>query len=176
MPKYKPMLISFDEDAYNKAIQRGNQKITILNQAIQWAEKHIVINDLVMFANSFTKYFSEEYYESNRHKIQLDVKIDKLLELVGINLFELRDLEDKFNSMNDILDYNGEVTPVVDKSLYESWTKSSVENDKLRAGRKLIEVIRSCESFTKIYPMTIQQATSNLLSYDIRKNSYFVNI
>ena len=41
MPKYKPMLIAFDEREYNEAIQRGNQKIALLNQAIQWAEKHI---------------------------------------------------------------------------------------------------------------------------------------
>ena len=118
----------------------------------------------------------DKYYESNKDKIQLDIKVDKLLELVGINIFELRDIEDKFNSMNDKLDYSDGVKPVVDKSLYENYTKSSVENDKLRAGRKLIEVIKNFESFTKIYPMSIRQATSNLLTYDIRRNKYLVNI
>ncbi len=176
MPKYKPMLISFDESGYNHAIKRGNEKIEILNKAIQWAEKHIVISDVELFARSFSKFFMDQYYESNKDKIQLDIKVDKLLELVGINIFELRDLEDKFNSMNDKLDYSDGIKPLVDRSLYENYTKSSVENDKLRAGRKLIEVIKTCESFTKIYPMSIQQATSNLLSYDIRRNKYLVNI
>ena len=170
------MLISFEKGAYNHAVKRCNEKITILNKAIQWAEKHIVISDIKLFANSFTKYFMDKYYESNKDKIQLDIKVDKLLELVGINIFELRDIEDKFNSMNDKLDYSDGVKPVVDKSLYENYTKSSVENDKLRAGRKLIEVIKNFESFTKIYPMSIRQATSNLLTYDIRRNKYLVNI
>lgn len=176
MPKYKPMLIAFDEREYNEAIQRGNQKIALLNQAIQWAEKHIVVFDKELFAKSFTKFFMEEYYESNRDKIQLDIKIDKLLELVGINIFELRDMEDKFNTMKYELDYKDEVTPVVDKSKYERWTTSSEENEKLRVGRKLIESIKSCESHTKIYPFDIQRATGGFLQFNMRDKDYFVNI
>ena len=97
MPKYKPMLIAFDDREYNEAIQKGNEKVEILTQAIQWAEKHIVVFDREQFAKSFTKFFLEEYYESHKHKIHLDIRVEKLLELVGINIFELRELTARFN-------------------------------------------------------------------------------
>lgn len=170
------MLIAFDEGSYNRTIQTANDKIKVLNQAIQWAEKHIVVFDKKKYSESFTRFFTTEYYESNKSKIQLDIRIDKLLELVGINIMELRTLEDKFNSIDAQLDFSDGVKPIVDKTPFETWTSSSEENDKLRMGRKLIEVLDACESFTKVYPVSIQQATSNFLQYDIRKGKYFVNI
>lgn len=177
MPKYKPMLVSFDERGYNEAISKGEQKTQIFKDALKWCNQYVEGLYLKGFAKSFTQEFTERYYEANKDKIQLDIKIDKLLELVGINIFELRDLEDKFN--NHPSKFEVDETGFgcnVERRPYEQWTNSSEENEKLRIGRKLIEAIESCNPHTKIYPVTIQQATSDFIGYDIRKGQYFVRV
>ena len=171
------MLVAFDEVGYREAIQKGEQKTQIFKDALKWCDQYIDGIYLEAFAKSFTKEFQHRYYEANKDKIKLDIKIDKLLELVGINIFELRDLEDKFNNHQSVfvIDKNG-FGCKVDKKPYEKWTKSSEENEKLRQGRKLIEAIQSCNNFTTIYPVNIQAATCNFITYDIRKGEYFVNV
>ena len=177
MPKYKPMLVAFDERGYNEAVQKGEQKTQIFVDALKWCEQYTDGIYLDAFAKSFTKEFQHRYYESNKDKVQLDIKIDKLLELVGINIFELRDLEDKFNAHTSKFYVTEEGFGCqVERRPYERWTTSSEENEKLRMGRKLIEVINACNTHTKIYPVTIQQATSNFITYDIRKGEYCVQV
>ena len=170
------MLVSFDERGYNYEIEKGLKKISIFRDALKWAEKHIIVTDKKEFAKSFSKYFMMEYYESNKDKIKLDIKVDKLLDLVGINIMELRFLEDNFNQNNAVIEYGDILKPIVDKAPFELWTNSSEQNEKLRAGRKLIEVINQAGEHTKIYPADIQRATSNFLTYDIRKQEYQVNV
>ena len=177
MPKYKPMLVAFDERGYNEAIQKGNQKTQIFKDAMNWCNQYTYGLYLEAFAKSFTKEFTQRYYEANKNKIQLDIKIDKLLELVGINIFELRDLEDKFNNHpSDFYVNENGFGCKVERRPYEHWTSSSEQNEKLRMGRKLIEAIEACNNHTKIYPVSIQQATSNFITYDIRKGEYNVQV
>ena len=171
------MLVSFDERGYNEAINKGEQKTQIFKDALEWCNQYVEGLYLKGFAKSFTKEFMARYYELNKDKIQLEIKIDKLLELVGINIFELRDLEDKFNNHPSEFEVNETGFGCkVERRPYEQWTTSSEQNEKLRMGKRLIEVIEACNPHTKIYPATIQQATSNFIIYDIRKGKYFVSI
>lgn len=176
MPKYKPMLIHFDEDSYRLELKRCEEKISILNKAIQWAENYTKISDIERFAESFTVNFKKVYYESNKDKIHLDIKIDKLLELVGINVDALLIMERKFNKIDAKLDYTNGINPVVDRRKYERYTKSSKENERLRDGRRFLEVLELIEKHVKVYPANITTGTSNLIGFDIRKGEYHINI
>ncbi len=176
MPKYKPMLIRFDEESYNHKLKRCNEKIQIIKKAIAWAENHIVIFDKEEFAQSFTAFFKKEYYESNKDKIHLDIQVDKLLDLVGINLAPLQVLENKFNTNQAELDYADGIKPKVDRKQFERYTKSSEENERLRDGRKFLDALNQIEKHVKVYPANIVNGTSNLIGFDIRKGEFHINV
>ena len=78
MTKYKPMLVHFDEVSYQKAIEEAEQKIHIYNKALAWSENHIKINTPKLFAESFTQYFKDRFYDLHKDKISLDISVDKI--------------------------------------------------------------------------------------------------
>lgn len=184
MPKYKPMLIHFDEDGYNQEVKKAEEKINIFHQALILARKDVVVDDLEDFSRSFTAYFKKAYYESNKEKIQLDISIDKLLYLMEVDLTRLERLERNFNSNTAPIDFivqlpdDEEVLPIhrVDRKDYELYTTSSEQNEILRAGRNLIDAIQTASKYATIYPYNMGQATGNLIRYDMRKAQYFVNV
>jgi hypothetical protein len=184
MPKYKPMLIHFDDDGYNQAVKKAEEKINIFHQALILARKDVVVDNLEDFSRSFTSYYKKAYYQSNKEKIQLDISVDKLLYLMEVDLTRLERLERNFNLNTAPIDFinqlpdDEEVLPIhrVDKKDYELYTTSSEQNEILRAGRNLIDAIQTASNYATIYPFNIGQATGNLIRYDIRKAKYFVNI
>jgi len=179
MPKYKPMLIHFDEDGYNLAIKQSNERIHTYNQALEFASKHIEVDSPKTFGESFTAYFKEKFYESNRGKIGLEINVDKLLDLLDVDLTRLKRLEGNFLSNPAIIAYpddNSAPLPNVDRNGYESYTTSSEQNEILRDARSLVEAIQRVGKHTTIYPYNIMQATSNLIGYDRRRNEYVINV
>jgi hypothetical protein len=145
MPKYKPMLLSVDSDGYSFALKRAKEKVHLYNKALAWCQQHIDVTDFEAFSASFSQYFKQEYYLLNKDKIKLDIRIEKILDLMDISLFEL-------------------------------YTKSSEENERLRDARAFIEALNRLNRHTKIYPLNIQSATSNLVRYNMRSNEYSINL
>lgn len=179
MPKYKPMLIHFDEQGYKIAGKQAMEKIVVFNDAKRFAEKHIVVGDSIRFAESFTTYFKQQFLEKNKSKIQLDISVDKLLYLMEIDLTPLLKLEEKYRQNDSVLSFdsaNGIPAPIIDKSQFEVYTNSSEQNAVLRDVRKLIEQIEVMANHTKVYPLNLVQGFSNLISFDMTKQKYSPNL
>lgn len=181
MSKYKPQFLSFDEEAYQIDKLKGDEKADILLSAIQWVEQYIDLpsEELEEFSKSFTRYFEEKYYKANKSKIQLDVKIEKLLDLVGINLMPLRVWEQEYQLNDSQIEFNAEEGSFrchVDEEKYKRYTKSADENKRLRDATAFIEALEKITSHTKVYPLAIQQATCNFITYNVRENKYRVDI
>ena len=178
MPKYKPMLVHFDEEGYKRAARWAMEKVVNFNDAKKFAEKHIEIKDTRAFADSFTRYFKAEFISKNREKIQLDISVEKLLDLMEIDLMPIAYLENKFNSNESLLSFDspdGIPAPIIDKSQFEIYTNSSHQNAVLRDARGLIEAIQKVQKHTTVYPANIISGTSNLIGYDIRKQLYYID-
>lgn len=177
MSQYKAMLVYTDEEGYQSALRIAKEKVTLFNKALGVASTHIAVEDTKAFAESFTTYFKREFYKKHKEKIQLDISVEKLLGLLDINLKPLYDLEVQFHSINaEIRWEENKPTVYVDKKPYERWTKSAKENEIVKAGRKLLDAIDEISNYTNIYPLTIQQATSNLIAYNMRTNEYRINL
>ena len=179
MPKYKPMLIHFDEEGYKRAARWAMDKVVKYNDAKRFAEKHIVVADTKAFAGSFTSYFKRVFMDSHRDKIQLEISVDKLLDLMDIDLLPLAHLESKYRDNKSLLSFDtpdGVPAPVIDKTQFETYTNSSEQNEVLRDTRRLIEAIQKVEQHTHVYPANFVAATSNLLGYDMRKGKYYPNL
>ncbi len=177
MSQYKSMLVFTDELGYKEAVRKSENKIKIFNTALGVASHHIAVVDTQKFADSFTTYFKQEFYKKHKGKIELEVSVEKILNLLDVNLNPLYDLERQYKSNTADVKWEGnKPVPDVDKRPFERWTKSAQENEKVKAGRKLIDAIEEVSKHSKVYPMTIQNAVSGLLSFNMRTNSYYINL
>ena len=184
MPKYKPMLLRFDEEGYNRAVKLAEEKIHIFHQALLLARKDVVVDHLERFEDSFTAYYKEAFLKKHKDKIQLDISVEKLLYLMDVDLTRLERLEKNYKANDSPIDFldqhpdSEEVLPFhrVERKAFELYTNSSEQNETLRAGRNLIAAIQAAGKHTTIYPFNIARATSNLIQYDMRKGEYFVNV
>ena len=180
MPKYRPVLMDFNDEGYQLELKIQKEKQGQFKQAYDFATKYIVVVDYEKFAKSFTQFFKTEWYAINKSKIALDVSIDKLLDLVNIDLTPLQKLEAKFNSTPHSLDFNevkdGIATINVDRKKYEVYTKSAQENETLRDAKNFIDALHRLERHTKVYPLNIANGTNGLIRFDIRKQMYFPSV
>ena len=191
MSKYKPMLISFDEEGYNYESKKAEEKLEILEKAIDWINNspvnlsgnltEVIVNSM---DESFCQFYTQKIWEMNKDKIQLDISKDKLLDLLGIDLTELKLLEDQYKSIetNPLefypLNDDGKYIEFsfrfpVNRKAYERYTSSAEENQKLKDYRTFIEALDKLSNHCHIYAQQIQIATSNFVRYDIRKGRYF---
>lgn len=177
MPKYKPVLASFDQVSYDAEMKLANQKIDIFKEALEFAEHSIVVFDTEAFGHSFTTFFKDEFYKMHLKDNTLGLTVDKLLFVKDIDLSPLQRLETKFKEIDVLLSYesNSCPTPNIDSKPFEKWTKSAEENERLRDGKRLIECIEFISKHTKMYPFDISRGTSGFLGYDIRLNKWYVN-
>lgn len=57
MKTFRKQLVSFNEKEYNRAVEDAKRKIETFNQALSFAEKHIVVFDKEAFAQNFVEFF-----------------------------------------------------------------------------------------------------------------------
>lgn len=175
MPKYKPMLIGTDSEGYDVAIMQAEDKCATFTSAVKWASQYVDINDFEAFSESFTAYFKEIFYAKYKGRIDLNISVEKLLSLMDIELGLLTSLEEDFRSNKSVVSIDdGRIVPVVNKADFETYTRSSEENEKLRDSRSFIEALNRLGKHTTISPLNIQRATSNLISYNINRGEYSV--
>ena len=181
MSKYRPVLINTDEEGVKMAKKRSNEKRLLFHKAVTWIEHKGIITsktDGKLLHESFVRFFSEAFYESNKDKNLLGLSADKLMELKEINLSELAQIESKYKSYELEAEFNsaGQISFPVNLKDYERYTKSSEENAKLRDYKKFIEAINVISKHTHIYPHQINLATSGEIKYDLAKQKYIPNI
>ena len=179
MPKYKPMLVRFDEEAYNIDLKQAQEKVDAFKKALVYAQQYIVVDDYQQFADGFTEYFKNRIYESNRGKIQLDINVSKLLDLLDIDISPLVRIEQLYDGISSVLSFDKPLTiptPFVERKKHEIYTTSAEQNEALRDGRRFIDAIQQVSKHTTVYPFNMQSGTSNFIGYDIRRDEYFVNL
>ena len=174
---FKPMLVQFDEQGYKSAEAEAINKLKVLDEAKVWCEKYIDVKNLKEFEANFLKYFKDNFYSKNKELIKLDIKVEKIMELMDVPFEELKKLQLKYqNNGIDVTFINGEATTKIDKEQYQLWTVNDEENEKLLAGKKFINACENLKEYTHVYANMIQQATSNFIQFDMRKNKYNVSI
>lgn len=172
------MLIHFDEDGYDMAKRWAMDKVANYGKAKKYAEKYIDVNDAEAFSNSFTGYFKDAFLKKNRSKIQLDISVDKLMDLLEVDITPLAQMEYRYKENDSTLAFDapdGIPAPVLDKSKFEMYTNSSDQNEVLRDARRLIKAVEKASRHTHFFPADIARGTNNSIGYDIRRGVYFVN-
>jgi mRNA-degrading endonuclease HigB of HigAB toxin-antitoxin module len=178
--KFTPKKIEVNHIAYNIAIKQAEAKIENFKAALNFSyNNHVKETDLndTAFNESFTQEFKRCFIKENANKVQLEIPYEKLLDLLSVNLDTLKELEYKHHENTaqlEIID-NETVASEVSIEDFTIYTRNESENKRLAAKENLVKALSEVSEFQKVYPLSVVQATSNFLLFDIAKNEYRLN-
>ena len=184
--EFKPILLSFDNSGYNRACREAQDKLLAIDKCLVWCANngvYIKSKDLMSsFLSNPVQTFKDEWYRINSTKIELNVNVEKLLELCEIDIRDLGVLREGVRRYNaEIGIANDRKTKLfkyvskVDKESYSHYTKSEKENDKVLKLKKFLNALEDVSEFTQVYPANIQQGLNNIIHYNISDNEYVIN-
>lgn len=178
--KFTPQKIEVNHVAYNVAIKQAEAKIENFRAALNFAyNNHVKETDLsdTAFNESFTQEFERCFIKANSKKVQLEISYKKLLDLLSVNLDTLKELEYKHHenpAQLEIVD-NETVASEVSIEDFTVYTRNESENKRLAAKENLVKALNEVSEYSKVYPLSVIQATSNFVLFDIAKNEYRLN-
>ena len=178
--KFTPKKIEVNHIAYNIAIKQAEAKIENFKAALNFAyNNHVKEADLndTAFNESFTQEFKRCFIKANSKKVNLSISYEKLLDLLSVNLDTLKELEYKHHENNAKIEIVDGETVASEVSIedYTIYTRNESENERLEAKENLVKALNEVSRFTKVYPLSVIQATSNFVLFDITKNEYKLN-
>ena len=175
--KFVPMKIWTDDRAYKNAQNQAKEKIEVLKSALEWCSQHINSDDInrEMFLVDMSIEFERLFTKKNKGIVNKELSYDKLLFLLDVNTDKLVELQNKFNSYESkimVTENGDDFKCKVDSKDYTTYTKNPEENKRLIVTNNLVNALDMVEKYAKVYPLTIQQATSQFVRYDITSNKY----
>ena len=171
--------VNFEE--YTKAVDKGEAKINNFIEALEWCYKNYVeekdFNDAA-FNEDMMLEFKEAFLKKNSKLVRLDIGYEKLIDLLDVNLDTLKEFQYAHdeNPIEIKILPNGDVAKVeIDIEDFTTYTKNENENDMLEAAGDLMAALKKVDRFSRVYPLTITQAVSNFLLFDMKQNKYRIN-
>ena len=177
MKKFVPMKVYTDERAYKNAQKQADEKLKVLWEAFEWCATHIHENDInrQSLIENMSNEFERLFVKKNKSIVNKALSYDKLLFLLDVNTDKLVELQNKFNSYKikvNVSEDNTDFECKVDAKDFTTYTKNKEENERLIVVNNLINALSLVERYSKVYPLTIQQATSQFVRFDITTNKY----
>lgn len=178
--KFKPLMVSFDEDSFNVADKQAQEKLQLLDDASVWVHNAIPIEKKINLKRlhlNMLEYFRDAILVIYKDVNQLGLSADKLIEAKEINVSELIEIQKQYESIPITVVVNKDNLPTVEvkRKDYETWTTSESQNKRLLAGSKLISNLKEVEKYAQVYPRDINKATSGFINYNLQKQTYFVS-
>ena len=178
--KFTPKKIEVNQTAYNTAVKQAEAKIENFKAALNFAyNNHVKEADLneTAFNESFTQEYKRCFLKENKHKVKLEIHYKKLLDLLSVNLDTLKELEYKHHENNAKIEIVDGETVASEVSIedYTIYTRNESENERLEAKENLVKALNEVSRFSKVYPLSVIQAISNFMLFDITKNEYKLN-
>ena len=177
--KFKPLMVSFDEESYKKAQAKATEKLEMLDQASVWINNTIEIEKKINLKRlhlNMLEYFRDAILVVYKDRNQLGLSADKLIEAKEINVSELVEIQKQYDALEVSVGFKENVPQVeVKRKEFEVWTTSEKQNRKIIAGNKFIQAIQDLQKHSHIYALEIQKATSNYIQFDPRTNKYKIN-
>ena len=177
--RFKPIMVSFNEEAYNNAQEQAKAKLELLDKASVWVHNNLDIDKNVNLKRlhlNMVEYFKDAILVVFKDVNQLGLSASKLIEAKEIPIKELWDIQEEYNKNKLEVTFEKNVPKVeVQRKDFEVWTTSERQNKRLLAGNKFISNIAGLQEYVHIYPKDIMQGTSGFVRYDIRNHKYYVN-
>ena len=179
MNKFKPIMISFNEDAYINAKKTAQKKLEQLDKASVYIHKQLgkdIKVNMKKLAVNMIEHFKDLVLERFKDVNQLGLSAGKLIEAKEFNLTELQKIQSEFDNMVGDIEVKSNTAFIkVDRKDFETWTTNEKQNKKLLAGNKLISALNDFNKENNLYHNFIAQGTGGYIKYDMYKNHYYVS-
>jgi len=178
---FTPIKLDVDIVAYNKANEQAEALLNNFNDALSWVyDNHVQEGDISIeaFNDDMVMEFQKAFMKRNAKVIKLDVSFEKLLNLLDVNLDALKEFQYKHHDnpqVAKVIQPDDTLKVKIDMEDFTTYTKNQYENDMLEASDDLMLALKKVGYFTKVYPLTITQAVSNFLLFDMKQNKYRIN-
>ena len=178
---FTPIKLEVDIVAYNKANEQAEALLNNFNDALSWVyDNHVQEGDISIeaFNDDMVMEFQKAFMKRNAKVIKLDVSFEKLLNLLDVNLDALKEFQYKHHDnpqVAKVIQPDDTLKVKIDMEDFTTYTKNQYENDMLEASDDLMLALKKVGYFTKVYPLTITQAVSNFLLFDMKQNKYRIN-
>ena len=178
---FTPIKLDVDIVAYNKANEQAEALLNNFNDALSWVyDNHVKEADISIeaFNDDMVMEFQKAFMKRNAKVIKLDVSFEKLLNLLDVNLDALKEFQYKHHDnpqVAKVIQPDDTLKVKIDMEDFTTYTKNQYENDMLEASDDLMLALKKVGYFTKVYPLTITQAVSNFLLFDMKQNKYRIN-
>ena len=178
--KFKPLMVSFDEDSFKVADKQAQEKLQLLDDASVWVHNAIPIEKKINLKRlhlNMLEYFRDAILVIYKDVNQLGLSADKLIEAKEIPIADLIEIQKQYESIPITVVVNKDNLPTVEvkRKDYETWTTSESQNKRLLAGSKLISNLKEVEKYAQVYPRDINKATSGFINYNLQKQTYYVS-
>ena len=177
--KFKPLMVSFDEDSFKVADKQAQEKLQLLDDASVWVHNAIPIEKKINLKRlhlNMLEYFRDAILVIYKDVNQLGLSADKLIEAKEINIAELKEIQKQYDALDVTVSVKENVPQVeVKRKDFEVWTTNEKQNKKIVAGNKFIQAIKDLEELNHVFPFHIQNATGNYIQFDGRTNKYRIN-
>ena len=178
--KFKPLMVSFDEDSFKLADKQAQEKLQLLDDASVWVHNAIPIEKKINLKRlhlNMLEYFRDAILVIYKDVNQLGLSADKLIEAKEIPIADLIEIQKQYESIPITVVVNKDNLPTVEvkRKDYETWTTSESQNKRLLAGSKLISNLKDVEKYAQVYPRDINKATSGFINYNLQKQTYYVS-
>lgn len=176
---FKKQPVRTNAEGYKTALNKAKNGVHLLEEALDFCSKYIDVNkvDLREFKDNMVNEFKRVFYEKHRASLQLEVKVEKILQLLDVSITTLVQIHDNFNKLNTdkIGVSKGKYVVKVKESDYVVYTINEEQNKKLEVANKLIDAVNEVSRYSKVYPLNFTSGTSNFIGYDLRSQEFYLN-
>lgn len=181
---FKPLLVWYDELSHQKAEDSAESKLKLLDEASVWIYNTLDLSEdkkinLKRLHLNMIEYFKDVVLHKFKDVNQLGLSAIKLIEAKEIPLYQLVEIQKKYESVEinfDITFPDNIPTIEIHRKDFETWTRNEKQNKRVIFGNQLIKSVNDLSTLgVKVYPATIRQATSNFILYDFSNQKYMLN-
>ena len=178
---FEPIKLDVDIEGYNKANEQAEALLNNFNDALRWVyDNHVQEGDISIeaFNDDMVVEYQKAFMKRNSKVIKLDVSFEKLLNLLDVDIEQLKELQYKHHDnpqVATVIQPDDKLKVKIDMEDFTTYTKNQRENDMLEVAGDLMLALDKAKHFTKIYPLTITQGLSHFLLFDIKRNQYRIN-
>ena len=174
--KFKRQKIWFEESAYIRAVKDAEKKIILLEDCINWVNYHIKEVKTEEFRLDMVSYFLKQLGKEKKEFATLNIKPEKVADLLDINVRELASLEALYNNaVGSIKFTKGKAAVDVSKETFTTYTETQKQNEELAVANDLISAIEKLQGIRTVYPIHIVNSFGGFLNYHQGKQQWRLN-
>ena len=176
---FVPMKVAVDSIGYNQAVKEAEDRIKVVQVALEWCEKQVDINkiDRKMFLADMVAEFNKQLDSQKGDIVKQKIAVEKLHFLLDVSISQLMEIQKQYERFDaQVYVKDDDFVSGVSLEDYTRYTINEKENEKLIKANLFIDAIDMVSKYNKTYPVDLCRGTSNFITYNFRENKYIPNI